>query len=315
MLHAIQMALAPLFFVMALGYAAGKIQIVDNHNVGSLNALTMDFALPAALFVAIASAPRSEMIAQAPLFLLLSAVMLIVFCGWYVCARRYLAADPVDAALQALTVAFPNLAGVGLPVAAAVLGPAGAIQVAVGLAAGSVIVSPIALVIVELHARTGTDPEAGSKRIVRALRRALTKPVVLAPVAGIALSLASLELAPVITASLSLIGQAAAGVALFLTGLVLSGQSFRPRWGVIAATLMADVMRPLLAVAVVAVFAVPLETARVAILLAAIPSGFFGILFAVNYGQDSAAVGSIVIASTLISAVTMALVISLLFPA
>lgn len=243
--------------------------------------------------------------------------MLIVFCGWYVFARRYLAVDRVEAALQALTVAFPNLAGVGLPVAAAVLGPTGTIQVAIALAAGSVVVSPITLVIVELYARndTVTVPDGGSTRLVRALRRALTKPVVVAPLAGIALSLADIELGPVLTASLSLIGEAAAGAALFLTGLVLSAQSFRPRWGVMAATLVADVMRPLLAMATVSIFAVPLETARVTILLAAIPSGFFGILFAVNYGRDSATVGSIVIASTLFSAVTMALIIALLFPA
>ncbi|QIB34527.1 AEC family transporter [Ancylobacter pratisalsi] len=314
-MHTILMALAPLFFVMALGYIAGRIKIIDNHQVGGLNSLTMDFALPSALFVAIASAPRSEMIAQAPLFLLLSAVMLIVFCGWYVVARRYLAADHVEAALQALTVAFPNLAGVGLPVAAAVLGPMGTIQVAIALAAGSVVVSPITLVIVELYAQNGTAPDGGNERLLRALRRALTKPVVVAPLAGIALSLADIQLGPVLTASLSLIGQAAAGAALFLTGLVLSAQSFRPRWRVMAATLAADIIRPLLAVATTAIFAVPMETARVTILLAAIPSGFFGILFAVSYGRDSATVGSIVIASTLFSAVTMALIIALLFPA
>lgn len=314
MSHAILTALVPLFFVMALGYAAGLLKRVDNRQVGSLNSLTMDFALPSALFVAIASAPRSEMIAEAPLFVLLSVIMLIIFFGWYVFARRYLATDQVGAALQALTVAFPNLAGVGLPVAAAVLGPTGTIQVAVGLAAGSLMVSPITLIIVEFHGKGSASPEGPAVQIMRALGRAFTKPVVAAPMAGIALSLSGVQLGLVLTASLSLIGQAAAGAALFLTGLVLSAQSFQPRWGVIAATLMADIMRPVLAAATVTLFAVSPETARVTILLASIPSGFFGILFAVSYEQDSATIGSIVIASTLFSAVTMALVIALLFP-
>jgi len=315
MTHAILMALAPLFFVMALGYAAGKARKIDNHHVGGLNSLTMEFALPASLFVAMASAPRSEIFAEVPLFLLLSTVMLAIYVGWYACARRFLAADPADAALQALTVAFPNLAGVGLPIAAAVLGPTGQIQVAVAIAAGSIMVSPITLVIVELYARRDTKSGGGGTPIASALRRAMTKPVVVAPMAGIALSLAGIELHSVVSASLSLIGQAAAGVALFLTGLVLSAQSFRPYWKVIAATLVADIMRPLLAGATVIGLSVPLDTARVAILLAAIPSGFFGILFAVSYGQDSTTAGSIVIASTLFSAVTMAMIIALLFPA
>jgi malonate transporter len=51
-----------------------------------------------------------------------------------------------------------------------------------------------------------------------------------------------------------------------------------------------------------------------AILLAAVPSGFFGILFAVNYRMDSAEMGSMVTASTVISIATLAIAIALLFP-
>ena len=79
----------------------------------------------------------------------------------------------------------------------------------------------------------------------RALRHALTKPVVLAPVLGILLSLSGLSLGAVAAASLMLIGQAAAGMALFLTGLILSAQSFRLDWKVVGATGTADVIRPL----------------------------------------------------------------------
>ncbi|WP_165511975.1 hypothetical protein [Rhizobium leguminosarum] len=54
--------------------------------------------------------------------------------------------------------------------------------------------------------------------------------------------------------------------------------------------------------------------AKIAILISAMPSGFFGILFAVDYRLDSAATGSMVVASTLFSIVTLATVIALLFP-
>ena len=77
----------------------------------------------------------------------------------------------------------------------------------------------------------------------------------------------------------------------------------------------ADVIRPLLAAAVVFVLPVAPDTARTAILLAAVPSGFFGILFAVNYRLDSATAGSMVIASTVFSIVTMAIAIAMLFSA
>ncbi len=60
--------LAPIFFVMALGYVAGRMRTIDNHHVGEINALVMDFALPASLFASTGSAPRREMTAQGPLF-------------------------------------------------------------------------------------------------------------------------------------------------------------------------------------------------------------------------------------------------------
>ena len=59
MAAAILLALAPIFFVMALGYGAGRLRVVDNHQIDSLNALVMDFALPASLFLATAIAMLS----------------------------------------------------------------------------------------------------------------------------------------------------------------------------------------------------------------------------------------------------------------
>src|SRR5262249_22628411 len=123
MIHAILLALAPVFFVMALGYGAGRCGVVDNKQVDGFNALVMSFALPASLFAATASAPRSELFAQAPLFAVLGAVMLAVYVAWCLIARRFSATGKADASVQALTIAFPNLGGIGLPIAAALLGP------------------------------------------------------------------------------------------------------------------------------------------------------------------------------------------------
>jgi malonate transporter len=156
--------------------------------------------------------------------------------------------------------------------------------------------------------------ELSATQVLTAIRRALTKPIVLAPALGILLSVSGLDLNALAHACLSLIGSAAAGVALFLTGLILSAQSFRLDWKVVAATAASDIIRPLLAVGVVYCFPIAPEAAKTAILLAAVPSGFFGILFAVNYRLDFATAGSMVTASTGFSIVTMAITIAVLFP-
>jgi len=314
MSNAILMALVPVFFVLLLGYAAGKFHIVDNLHVDALNALVMDFALPASLFAATASASRREMIEQVPLFLVLGVTMLLLYLAWYFTARGVSKVSRSEASLQALTIGFPNLAGVGLPIMTSVVGPAGTVPVAVALAAGSILISPLTLIMAEMGAAKARGEEMAARQILTAIRRAITKPVVLAPALGIVFSLSDVSLDALAHASLALIGSSAAGVALFLTGAILSAQSFRLDWKIVAATLASDIVRPLLAVAVIRAIPVAPDVAKTAILLAAVPSGFFGILFAVNYRLDSAKAGSMVIASTAFSVVTLAIAIATLFP-
>jgi malonate transporter and related proteins len=240
--------------------------------------------------------------------------MQLLYIAWYFAARGFSKVSRSEASLQALTIGFPNLAGVGLPIMTSVVGPAGTVPVAVALAAGSILISPLTLIIAEMGAAKARGEQMATLQVLTAIRRAITKPVVLAPGLGILFSLSDVSLDALAHASLALIGSSAAGVALFLTGAILSAQSFRLDWKITAATVASDIGRPLLAVAVICVIPITQDAAKTAILLAAIPSGFFGILFAVNYRLDSARAGSMVIASTGFSAVTLAIAIALLFP-
>jgi malonate transporter len=102
-----------------------------------------------------------------------------------------------------------------------------------------------------------------------------------------------------------LIGVGAGGVALFLTGLILSSLPFRLNRNVASGTLLKSVVHPLLAAALVAALSISPLVGREAIILCAIPSGFFGILFGLRYGVVSQDAGSILIASTVLSAATL----------
>jgi malonate transporter len=315
MLHVILMALAPVFFVMGLGFVAGRTGVIDNKNVSGLNALVMNFAVPASAFIAIASAPRDDMLRQGWLFAIEGAVMLAVYLIWYVWERRVAGTSEGESATQALTIAFPNIAGVALPLVSAILGPAGAVPVAIALAAGSILVTPLTLVLLAMSDEPAAgDTLSSSARVLRSLRQALLKPIVIAPVLAIALSLSGLRLDSVTHASLTLIGQAAGGVALFLTGLVLSAQSFRMDATIAGATVAGDIIRPLMVIAIVHFLPVPPETAKVAILLAAVPSGFFGILLGLNHRLGATETGPMVIVSTVFSIATLATAIAVLYP-
>ncbi len=79
------------------------------------------------------------------------------------------------------------------------------------------------------------------------------------------------------------------------------------------ATLVVTVIQPLLAFAVAGALGASPEVLKISVLMAALPSGFFGILFGANAGLTSEDSGAIVIASTVAGAGTLALTIAWLY--
>jgi malonate transporter and related proteins len=290
-------SLAPVFLVMALGYAAGRTKAFDNHNIGSLNALVMDFALPAALFTAMAQASREAMISQAQLALVLLGAIVAAYGVTYFVERVWFGRDRRESALVALTASGPNVGSAGLPIVAVLFSKSASISVAVAVAVAAIVVTPLTLLLLE-----SADGKAASVPTV--LKKALLQPIVIAPVLGLLCSLSGFEPPPLVESTLTLVGQGASGTALFLTGLVLSAQPIQLSTNVGWTVAMKNVLQPLLAV----LLALPLldgSQARVAVMLTAVPSGAFGVLFAVRYGVPSAQIGTMLIASTLASTVTL----------
>ena len=306
MLKIILDALLPVFFGIALGYLGGWTRDLDNKQVSQLNALVMDFAVPAAIFATVAQASRTILYQQLPLAAILSLSMLILYFLTYVMARHIYRIPSGEASVQALTTSLPNYASAGLPLIAALLGAAQLISVAVAIACGSIVVSPITLIILN---RNSQKPGEGG--IGRAFLSTFKKPIVLAPLLAVAFVAAGLRLPEPLTRSVSLIGQAGGGTALFLTGLILSAQKVRLGTSVNIQTLAANVLHPLLAAGLAWAFAVSPLTMREAIVLSALPVGFFGILFGLRFGIASEVVGSTLIASTVLSAATLAAAIYL----
>jgi malonate transporter len=307
-------ALVPMFFVLLLGYTAGRLRIINNAHVIELNTVVMTYAVPAAVFVATASSAREGLLRQWPMLVVQGSVMLLLFAAWYLLQRDFVRRSASESALQALTVALPNYAAAGLPVAMALFGPAQTVPVAVAIAAGAVLPSPVALDVLELSTAKSTGSGTSSAtRFMRAMRHALLKPIVLVPLLGALWAICGWRLPTTAVASFSLLGDAAGGMALFVTGLVLSAQRFRLTWNTALATAAANILRPLMALAVCLALGVGVDDSKRAVLMAALPSGFFGIFFGAAYGVPSQESGSIVIASTVFSVLTLGFTISWLY--
>jgi len=307
MAYEIATALVPVFFVLALGYGAGRFRLIDNTDVTSLDTLVMSFALPIALFTSLAGSRRSEVVARWQLVAISAVVMGLIYAGVYLLQHRFYRATPSASAIQALTVAFPNGAAVALPLAGAVLGPSATLGVAAVLAVGSVTLSPVTLVILERH-RTA----AGGAGMGHVILSSLRKPIVIGPALGAAWSLLGIPLPQLAAVTLTTIGAITAGAALFLTGLVVSGQKIDFTANAYVSTFITIVVRPALAFAVILAAGLSGPLARETLLLQAVPAGFFGILLGVAYHEKSPLAGTTVLFSTVLSAITLTTLIALL---
>jgi len=309
MINVLLNALVPIFALMALGYFAGWVRDVDNHHVSELNALVMDFALPASLFVATASTSGAVLSEQWPLLVVLTVSMLALYALSYWMQRHLFGLESGEAAVQALTIAAPNYAAVGLPLIAAVLGPAGTTYIALSIATSSIVLSPLTLATLETNKASADGKDSGA--LLQAIGRSLFKPIVLAPVLSIAFSLVGITLPQALRRSFQLIGESAGGVGFFLTGLILSAQRIELSTNMLSGTFLKNIVHPLLAAGLILILPMDRDTARAVLLLCALPSGFFGILFGLRYGFESHVAGSTLIASSLASAATVAVALVL----
>ena len=285
MIPILAFALIPIFFGLLLGYFAGIRKFVDNRDVHSLVRFVMNFALPCSLFLAIAHTDRQMLRSQGGLVAVLGLVYLALFFLTWFFERRMFRSGEADSAVLALTLAFPNATAVGIPLLDAVYGPSAAAATAMGIAIGVVTISPITLAILERSTMKGhaLSPAA---QIRSSMWKAVKRPVVWAPVLGVLAALVKLHLPDFANRSLTVMGNATAGAALFLTGLIISAQRFSLNGRVIAAIVAKNLLQPALCLAIAWMIGLSVVETRYAVLIAAIPCGFFGLVFGKGFNSS-----------------------------
>ena len=301
-------ALLPVFLCLAIGYFAGDRKLVDNQNVASLNVFLMQFLLPITLFISIAGTSRSVITGNAGLVLVLACSLVIVFIPLLLMQTHYFRLPLGEAAVQTLTASFPNFSSIGLPLLVPVFGADAALPVAVAIATGSVTISPLTIALLELS-RNGHGAGPGSREALGAFARALgnsvRRPIFLGPVLGLCVSLAGIHLPALVSVAFSPLTHATAGTGLFLTGLMLSAQRFRIARNVLFSTAVKDLLQPPVALGLAILFGLSAKVEAEAVLLCAIPAGFFGLVFGASVGIRSETAGSTLVLSSLVSLVTL----------
>jgi hypothetical protein len=303
-------ALAPVAFVILLGWLAGRYGIIEAAASGSLAVLVLDFCLPADLFIGTASASPGQL-EDWRFFVAIAVGLLAIYLAGLTIALVVFRLRVDAGALQALNASFPNMAFMGIPVLTAVIGPSAVLPVVVGNLVSSLVLLPVTLALLEAGKSGTRGGHQGLTVIWHAVLGSVRQPLVIAPVVGVVVALLGWRLPEAIHNSFALIGNATSGVALFALGLLLTGKTLELSLATTLNVVMKNLAQPALMWALVLLFDIPGEYRRELILLGALPTATITSMFALRYEVYSSESNATVLLSTVLSIVTLGAAIAM----
>ena len=301
-------ALAPVFFVLVLGYAAGKRNEFNIDQSAGLSKLALNFALPASLFVSMTSIPKDLLLQQGRLLLALTIVHLGLFIAAWILLNMVKPLRGTASLIYALALSTSATPVFGFAVLQPILGATAGPTI--GLVALTInLTVPLAVVLLamdEATKRSQTGAGASSRSpVLTGLRAGLKSPLLWAPILGIILTLSGHHLPMQVAACFDLIGSATSGVAVFAVGLVLAAHPILISKAVIFGSLARVSIQSAMFLALLRILHVVSPFANDSLLCCSFPLSNVVVLFAARYRAVEAESASMLLFSTLLLVVTV----------
>jgi malonate transporter and related proteins len=307
-------ALLPVFFVLALGYLAGKRNEFDADQAAGLSKLALGFALPASLFVGMTEIPRELLLQQGRLVLALILAHVGLFLVAWILLRRLKTLQGATSIIWALMLATSATPVFGIAVLQPLLGDTSAGTV--GLVALAInLVVPTAIILLESESSgTGAASAASSShraQVLSGLKSGLKSPLLWGPVLGIVVVLVGLRIPKEIAACFEMIGSATSGVAVFTVGLTLAAHAFHLSKAALLGTLGRITVQTAVLFALLHLLHVQSPFAREALVCCSFPLATIVVLLAAKYKAMEAESASALLLSTLSLVVTVPIIVAI----
>ncbi len=276
-------ALLPVFFVLALGYLAGKRNEFDADQAAGLSKLALSYALPASLFVGMAEIPRELLLQQGRLVLALILAHVGLFLVAWILLRKLKTLQGPASIICALMLATSATPVFGIAVLQPLLGDTSAGTV--GLVALAInLVVPTAIILLE-SSGTGAASSVSSRRaqVLSGLKSGLKSPLLWAPVLGIVVVLVGLRIPKEVASCFAMIGSATSGVAVFTVGLTLAAHAFHLSKAVLLSTLGRITVQTAVLFALLHLLHVQSPFARESLVCCSFPLATIVVLLAAKY--------------------------------
>lgn len=295
-------ALAPVFALIALGFALRRLVFRSEAFWEPVEKLTYFVLFPALLVSSMAQARVAGPVIV-PTVAVLAATMLAVAALLVVLRPALGLGGAAFSSVVQGSVRFNTY--VGLAAASALYARPGVALLAVVLALMIPLANILSVIVLIRHAGDGAS---GWRGLVREL---VTNPLIVASAVGLALSLSETPLPPPVAPVLETLGRASLALGLLAVGAGLSlGALAMGGVGLVASTALKLVLSPLLAYALCRLLGLePLATA-IAGLFAALPPAPSAFVLARRLGGDSGLMAAIITLHTVVAALSLPLILS-----
>ncbi len=281
--------LLPVFVLAGAGALLARLGWLRAGWPAALTELTARLLIPALLFTSTYRTGFPEAVSWQVLYAFYAPLIGI----FIVLARR----RGMHGAASALTSVYSNTVFVGIPVLLNVFGEA-SLQFAYPIIAFH---SLVAFTLYYLASSAGQ----GATRVVRSLASAVKNPIVVSLFAGLLLNLAAVSLPEPLLRPLDMLAGAALPCALLALGASLASLRMH-HWGApVAASAVKLLLLPLCVLGASRGIGIPAQAQAVLVILAACPVGVNAAFVIAADGQDTAAVHSAILLSSLASLLTL----------
>lgn len=297
----------PFFAVVALGYAAGRTNMIDPKSAGSINVFVFYFAMPALVIGALARQDIAAILDWRFLGGWLAAALILFVLGMFF-AKSFFKATRQEMALFGQGASIANIGFLAIPIVGATFGPEGVRLSAAALIIDLMVMIPLSIMIIE-SAGGGTPGAAVKRSLIGAIRN----PFAVAIMVGVALSASGIGLPGAAGTFSNFLGGAAAPAALFALGMSLSqrsvGENLTP---VISMSFLKLVVHPLVVALTLYLLGLPASIVTMGTIIAAMPVAQNVYVMAEHYGVMARRSSAAILLSTVVAVFTITLLLFLL---